>query len=152
MAATVNHHVGGLEVAMDHVPGVGGGEACAEFMRDFKSFAFRKAPDAREERREIFAVDILHGKKMMAVDFADVVDATNVGMRYLARYAHFRMKTFDAVNVARERIRKKFQRDDLTKFKVVGFVDHAHSAPAKQAKNAIPISEDHAGRKIERAI
>jgi len=88
---------------------------------------------------------------MMAVNFADVVNTADVGMRNLARKADFGVKAFDAIDILRKRSGNKFQRDNLTELEIVCFVDHAHAAAAKQAEDAIAISENGTGGKIERA-
>ena len=48
---------------------------------------------------------------MLAVGFADVVDATHVGMGDLARDAHFLVESRKAVGIARHVFRQEFERD-----------------------------------------
>ena len=46
----------------------------------------------RSRLLEILAVDVLHRDERAAIDFADVVDAADVGMRDLAGDADFGME------------------------------------------------------------
>jgi hypothetical protein len=55
-----------------------------------ESFRPVKAADAFQKRCKVFAVDIFHCKKVAAFEFADVVNAADIGMRDLAGNAHFR--------------------------------------------------------------
>ena len=85
----VDHDVGGLQIAMQHALVVRGGQTRAELARDLQRLIGGQPADAAQQRAEIFAIDVFHGKKRLAVDFADVVDAADIGMRDLARDAHF---------------------------------------------------------------
>ncbi len=60
LARRVEHHVGGLEVAMDDAAFVRGGEAGADLARDLERAIFGESADAAKQRREILAVDVLH--------------------------------------------------------------------------------------------
>src|SRR5579859_4342093 len=113
MAATINHYVCRFEIAMDDAFGMCCCEAGAKFVSNFERFVFGKAPDAREESGEVLAIDIFHRKEKPAVNFADVVDATDIGMGDLARETDFGVETLNAVDILREGSREKFQCDDL---------------------------------------
>jgi hypothetical protein len=107
------------------------------------AFRRRRAP---QQRREILAVDVLHRKKRVAVHFIDVVDAADVGMRYLPRHPHFRVQLREAHWIAIDLGRKKLQRHLLTELQVVGAKDLAHSALAQLADNAVSLTQHGAGR------
>ena len=53
----------------------------------------------RSSEREILAIHVLHRKERGAVHFADVVNAADVGMRDLARDAHFVVEASERVLV-----------------------------------------------------
>ena len=69
-----------------------GGQTGADLVRGLQSLVRGQAADAAQQRREILAVDVLHGEKVLAIDLADVVDTTDIGMRNLAGIPHLRMK------------------------------------------------------------
>jgi hypothetical protein len=56
----VDHHVGGLEIAVNHVALVRRGQPGAQLPRDLEGAVLRKAADALQERAQILAVDVLH--------------------------------------------------------------------------------------------
>ena len=68
LARAVEHHVGRLEIAVDDVALVRRGEAGADLARDLERPVLREAADAPEQRREIFAVHVLHRQERRAVD------------------------------------------------------------------------------------
>ena len=56
----VDHHVGRLEVAMQHAALVRRREAGAELPRDLDRLVLRQPADAPQQRRQVLAVDVLH--------------------------------------------------------------------------------------------
>ncbi len=89
LAGAVEHDVRGLEVAVDDVALVRGGQAGANLARDLERALLGEASDAAQERRQILAVDVLHREERAAVDLVDVVDAADVGVRDLPRHPDF---------------------------------------------------------------
>ncbi len=83
-AAPVDHHVGRLEVAVQDALLVGGRQPRAELARDLHRLVLGQPADAAQQRRQVLAVDVLHGQVVVAVDLADVVDAADVGVGDLA--------------------------------------------------------------------
>jgi len=81
-AATVHHHVGGLEVPVQDPAIVRRREPRAELPRELERLVLREAPDAAKQRREVLAVHVFHREKVPAVHLADVVDAAHVGVRH----------------------------------------------------------------------
>ena len=115
---------------------------------------FRKPADPFERRREILAVDVLHREIQIALDLADVVDATDVGMRDLPRRPDLVVKLREPARVGREILRQEFQRHGLAEAQIVGAVDLAHPAAAEQSDHAVPAVEHGARREspvIDRA-
>jgi hypothetical protein len=68
------------------------GEPRAELPRNLNSFIRRQAAYAPKQRCQIFAAHELHGKKVLAVNFANVVDAADVAVRNLPRGSHLSVK------------------------------------------------------------
>ena len=60
LPCAVEHHVGRLQIAMQDAALVRRGEAGAELPRDLDRLVLRQPADASQQRREIFAVDVLH--------------------------------------------------------------------------------------------
>ena len=85
VAFAVEHDVRGLQIAMEHLALMRGGEPGAELARDVDGFVLRKAADPAKQRREIFAVDVLHREEAAAVRLAEVVEPADVLVRDLSR-------------------------------------------------------------------
>ena len=85
----VEHYVGGLEIPVDDVPFVRGCEPGADLTGDLEPALFGEPADALEQRAQVLAVDILHRQERRPIDFVDVVDAADVGVRHLTRHPHF---------------------------------------------------------------
>jgi hypothetical protein len=141
VALPVDHHVGGFQVAVEHAVIVRGGQARAELARDLKRLVGGQAADASEQRRQLFSLDELHGEELLAVNFANVVNAADVAMRDLPRHSHFPVKASQRRAVARERFRQKLERDRLAQLEIIGAVDFAHSAATNQSDDAIALDQ-----------
>jgi hypothetical protein len=141
LARGVEHDVRGLEIAMQHAAVVRGGESRAELPGDVERLVFRKPSDAPQGRRQILAVHELHRKKQMAGGLADVVDAADVGMRDLARGAHFVVKLREPPRVLADFVRQELQRDRLTEPEIIRAIDLAHATAADEADHAVAAFE-----------
>ena len=132
---------------MDDAAVVRGGEAGAHLARELDRAVGGETADAAEQEREVLAVHVLHREKGVAFEFADVVDAADVGMGDLARQADFGVELGEARGVAVERFGEELERDRLAELQVVGAIDLAHAAAAEPADDAVTAVEDRAGRK-----
>ena len=112
-AVRVEHHVGRLEIAVQHAAVVRRGKAGADLPRDLGGPLFREAPDALQQPGQIFPVDELHRQEHAAVVLADVVDAADVGVRHLARDPHFVVELGEPLRVLGDGRRQELQRDVL---------------------------------------
>src|SRR5205814_3049311 len=92
ITVAVDHYVGGFQIAMNKSEVVRGGEAGANLSGKLQRLVLWQSTDAPQQRRQFFALDEFHRKKMAAIDLADVVNATDILMRYLPGHAHFAMK------------------------------------------------------------
>ena len=122
-----------------------GREARADLPRDLDRTVLRKASDALQQRSEIFTVDVLHREKRVAVGFIDVVDAAHVGMRDLARHAHFGVQLREPGGIAVDIRGEKLEGDRLSELQIIGAINLAHAALAEPAKHSIPSAENGAG-------
>jgi hypothetical protein len=106
----VDHDVLRLQVAMYDAAVVRRREPRAQLARRLHGLAGGEASDAQEQRGEILAVHILHGDERHPLDFTDVVDAADVGVRYQARHADFAMEALEQALVARRFFGEELQR------------------------------------------
>src|SRR5206468_1046676 len=113
------------QIAMNESEVVRGGESGANLSRQLQRLVLRQSTDAPQQRRQFFALDEFHRKKMAAIDFADVVNAADVLVRNLPRHAHFAMKARERGSVTQQMIGEKLERDWLREFQIVGAIDFA---------------------------
>jgi hypothetical protein len=144
-AAAVDHHVGGLEVAVEHPAIVGGGEAGADLAGDLHGAVSREASDPPQQRAQVFPVDVLHGEERLALDLPHVVDAGDVGVAHLAGDAHLAEEAVEAPAVLGEGRGKELQRHRLVQLEVVGPVHLAHPAAADEAEDPVALQQDLPG-------
>ena len=105
VAAAVEHDVGRFQIAMQNTFGVRGGQARAQLARDFDGFVGRQAADAAQQRSQVFAIHVLHRQVRLAVDFAEIVNAADIGVRDLARDADFVVEARQSGWIARRPLR-----------------------------------------------
>ena len=145
LAAAVEHDVGGLQIAMQHALLVGGGETGAELARDLQGLVAGQPADAPQQRAEVLAIDVLHGEEIQPFDFAEIVDAADVGVRHLARDADLVAESLERRLMVRDRLGQKFERHRLVERQVVGAVDLAHAALAEHGDDAVAPAEQFSG-------
>ena len=102
--------------------------------------------DAFQKRRQILAVDVFHREEVAAFEFADIVDAADVGMRNLPGDAHFRKQPLAPHGIVCKRLGQEFQRHRLSQLEIVGAINLAHASAADQPDNAIPAGQHHPRR------
>ena len=114
--------------------------------RDLERAILRKAPYSPEQRREIFAVHVLHRQERVALDFIDVVHAADVRMRHLPRHPHLRVELGEPRGIPVHVPRQEFQRHRLSKLQVVGAKHFPHPALSELADDAVAPAEEGARR------
>ncbi len=102
MASTIDHDIGGFEIAVQHPFIVSRGQARAKLARDFERFVRRQTADAAKQGVQVLAVHVFHGNVGQALRFADVIDAANIGMRDLARDSNLVVEALQKFWIARE--------------------------------------------------
>jgi hypothetical protein len=130
---------------MQHTAVVRRGQRSAQLACEIGGSVFGKSADASQRRGEIFAVDVLHGEKQMAVDLADVVHAADVRMGDLARRADFVVELREADGIVLEAVGQELQGDRLAEPQIVGAVHLAHAALAEHRDDAIATVENRSG-------
>jgi len=73
----------------------------------------------------------------MTIDLADVVNATDVRMRYLTRKPDLITKALNRPGILTEGLGNKLERHRLAQREVVGAIHLAHSAFAEEGDDAI---------------
>ena len=154
LAPAVDHHVRGLQIAMEHALVVRRGQPRAQLARHVDRGVMRQPADSPQQRRQVLAVDVLHRQEGMPVDLADVVDAADVRVRHFARHPHLGAEPLDPLGPFGDLVRQELERDLLLEHEIVGAIDLAHAAAPEQAGDAIATREQRAGGKaaFERAL
>jgi hypothetical protein len=146
----IEHDVARLEIAMEDAFLMRGGETGAEFAGNFESLRVRQAADAAEKDAEILAIDILHGEKELAVEFAEVVDAANIWVGDLTGDFHFIAEAVEGLGIVGGVDGKKLEGNGLAEDEIVGAVDLAHTALAEFGDDAVAFGEK--GSREEAAV
>ena len=89
-----------------------------------------QASDPLQERRKVFAINVFHREKVTAFDFADVVDAADVGMGHLPGDAHLGEKPLAPDGIVGKRFGQKLQGHRLAQLEIVGTINFAHASAA----------------------
>src|SRR5262249_7252300 len=84
----IEHHVGRFDIAVNHAQLMRSRESGTQPRRDLGRLGGRQSSDPPQQRTKILAFDILHCQETKPVGFRDVVHATYVWVRNLAREAN----------------------------------------------------------------
>ncbi|HEV2764706.1 MAG TPA: hypothetical protein VGV38_17130, partial [Pyrinomonadaceae bacterium] len=141
VAVLVNHHVGGLEVSVQHAALVHGVQARAQLPPNLHRLVGRQPPETLQDRGQLLAAHELHRKEVLPLGLADVVDAADVSVRHLPREAHLLVEARERRAVARDALGQELQRDRLLELQVVRAVDLAHAAATQEADDAVAPGE-----------
>ena len=131
---------------MQNALGVRGGQAGAQLARDLDRLVGRQAADAAQQRAEVFAIHVLHRQVRLAVHFAEIVNAADVGMRDLARDADFIVEARQRGWIARGHFGQELERDLLAQREIVRAIHFAHAAAAEQRDDAVAIGQQRTGQ------
>jgi hypothetical protein len=137
LAAAIDHDVGRLQVAVQHAFFVRRRQARAQLARGLQRLIHRQPPDTPQQGTEILPVHVLHGDVVQPLHLADVVNPAHVGMRHLARDAHFIIEARQRAFVASGGFRQELQRHHLSQRQVRGAIDLTHAAPPQQPGDAV---------------
>ena len=151
VALAVDHHVGGLEVAVQDTAFVRGGHAGTELPRDLHGLVVRHAPDPSQQRAEVLAVHVLHRQETAAVGVTEVVQTAHVLVRDLARHPQLVVELAQPRVTRGHGLRQELQRHRLLEREILGAVHLAHPAAPKQGDHSIAAGNDGAGRECVRA-
>ena len=136
-AGSIDHQVGGLDVAMDELHLVGIPGARAELFHPSQLVRERDRVLAADEAGECFASDILHDDEWLRVVFAEVVDRNDIGMAERsggARLARESLARVGQIEIAGEYL----DRDHSTENGVVGDVYRTHAPSTESSLDFVP--------------
>ena len=105
LPTSIEHDVGGFQVAMQNALGMSRRQSGTQVPANVQRLVRREPPNAPQERSQVFAVDIFHGEKYLAVDVAHIVDAANIWMGNPPRHPHFVAEAFDQSFIPRGLVR-----------------------------------------------
>ena len=134
--AALDHDVGGLDVAVDNLSGVRGGQAEGQFPHGFRRLARvqRLLPHAIGQRA---ALDQRHGNIEDAVDLARIVDRADVRVADLGQGLPFALEAAAHGRVGGHVEAGDLQRHVAVQIGMIGAVDPAHRPLADEAADLI---------------
>jgi hypothetical protein len=145
----VDHHVGRLQVAVDHLLRMGRLEPARDPGRDLHRLSLVKPAGLVQQLVERLAFDPLHGEKEESFTLADVVDAADVGVRDLARDPHLAAKTLDQLGLAAQVGTDQLERHRAVERGVDRLVDHAHAALTDALDDREAFGKDLSRQKVQ---
>jgi hypothetical protein len=146
VAFTVEHDVRRLQITVEDTLVVRGGDTRADLSRDLDRLVAGKPADPAQQGAQVLAVDVLHGEVVVAVALADVVHATDVGVRDLPGEAHLLSESEDAVGVPGERSGKELDRDGVIELEIIRAIHLAHAPAAEESHDTVATDEQRTGR------
>ncbi len=135
--------VPGLQIPVDDAGVVGGGEGIGDLPRQSQRFRDWNRAMA-DPRREIFAVDQLHGDERPGAFASGVVDVGDVRVIQGGERPGFTGEAHDAVGVGGEGVGQDLQRDVTIELGVAGPVDLAHPAGSDRSHDLV-LSDPRSG-------
>ena len=144
VALAVEHHVGRLEIAVQHAALVRRGKPGANLARDVDRLVLLDAPDSSDQRGEILAVDVLHCQEAAAVGLAEVVEPADILVRHLSGDAQLVVKLGQRRRTVRGALGEEFQRDGMIEREIFGAVHLTHPAATEQRDEPIAAGDDRA--------
>lgn len=114
LAPTVNHNIGGLQVAVQDTFVVRGGQSGTQLPSNLDSLVFWQPADSTQQHTQVFAVDVLHREKLLLVDFTDVVHSADIGVTDLPRQPDFGKEILQSLQVVAKLFWQKLERDGVS--------------------------------------
>jgi hypothetical protein len=143
----VDHHIGRLQVTMEHTLVVGRSKPRTQFPAHAQSPLHGQPPGSAEQRRQVLSVDELHRQEDFPIGFADIVDAIDVGVGHPSSQADLAVKSRQPFFIGGTTPSEKLERHRLLQPQVVGPIDLPHAAPAQQAEDSVATGDNRPRRK-----
>ena len=133
----LDHHVGRLDVAMDHLARVGGVERARDLLEDRERLVRIVRAALLDQLLEVGPLHVAHRDVDEALVIAGVVDRDDV--RVVDRGDRLRLadEALAEVGAAAELGRQRLERGLAPEQQVLGLVDEAHAAAPEQAGDAV---------------
>ena len=138
---------GGFQIPMQHAARVCGTQPGGELPCHLESLCAGRLSDAAKQRRQRFAVHVLHRQVVPSVRVADVIDAADIWVCDATREPNLISQALQTVVPAGNRLRHQLQRDGLAQPQVVRPIHLAHCAAPEQADDAVSSGKDAPWRK-----
>src|SRR5207302_10482866 len=123
-------NVRGLDVAMDNPRGMRGIQSIGDFNAERQEyFDFEGA--AGDALLQGSALQALHDDERSAVLLPDIVDGADIGVVEAGGAAGLALETGKRIGIADQVVREEFEGDEAVETRILGLVDHAHSAYAQ---------------------
>jgi hypothetical protein len=126
-----------LEVAVDHIGGVGGVQREAELPADVEDERERQASLAVEPRRQALAVQVLHHEVGAAVAAAVLEHGDHAGMRDARRHGRLGEEARHGGGVGDQPLVQELDRDPVAALDVLGGEHRAHATRGQLADQAV---------------
>ena len=152
VAPLLQHHVLGLEVAVDDVVRVRFPESGQDLRHDLAEALLRNRPLVAENRAKVLPLDVLHDDVESAVSLvaAEVEDLDAVRVVEPARRQGLALEAADDGRVLQQRGLEHLQADQPVQGEVAGAVDLAHSTLADELLDLEPSTDRLADQRIAR--
>ena len=111
-------------------------ERFGDLPRDGQNLVERQRA-ARDQHRQIVALDQLHHERADRLRFLDAVDRADVGMIQRRECLRFAREARQAIGIARHGLRQDLQRDLAIQLRVARAIDLAHAAGAKEREDFV---------------
>ena len=136
LAVRRDHHVAGLDVAMDDTASVRGGKCIGSLQSDRQSTLERQRATVHE-LPHVSTLDVLHGDEVNAIDLVEVEDGADVWVVQRGSEARFTFKTFEVCFACGQFGGQNFDNQGAAEFGIDGFIDSALSALTELLENLI---------------
>ncbi len=136
-AGNVAQQVGGLDVAVNHVPRVDVLQTARRLQGAIDRLGHAERAALLDNRGEIRAVDELHHQEMAGLGLVGVVGHHDVRMAQLRDGLHFALKALDERAILVETAGEHLEGDDAFHAPVAGLEDGAHAADAEFVEHVI---------------
>ncbi len=127
VTAARDENVGGLDVAVNDVLGMGGVERVGDVSGE-REEGVELQGHVCQYVFERLAVEEFHGDERMALVFANLINRADVGMVERGSGAGLAAKALERQKITRDIVGKEFEGDEAAELHVFGFVDDAHPA------------------------
>ena len=130
------HHVAGLQIAMDDASAMRRVERRRHLNRDRQGLSGRQRA-LRQSVPQRFSVEQFHDEERGAVVLADVVKRTDVRVGQLGDRACFAVESLAKLRIGGERVGQDFDRDRPVEPRIPRFEHLAHAARAERSEDLV---------------